>query len=137
MDDINRLAENPLSMEDISKFLRYFAEDPNFRKFFANNPFYPNYSPPPPPKTPPTKKATQKVSPDADLIFDTFEFGNEVHVLVGTNRTDLHSVAFTDTMQLGHLPGLAKIRNLNLFQYFGDIVYTINPYTLSQGEKRG
>ena len=130
MDDINRLAENPLSMEDISKFLKYFAEDPNFKKFFAKNPFYPNYSPPAPPQTPSTKKAAPKVNPDADLIFDSFEFGDEVHILIGTNRTDLE---FKTGVKKSNPKDLALI----VRDKQGAIVQVIQlPHTINRKTKR-
>jgi hypothetical protein len=77
-------------MEDISKFMQYFFGDSNFNPFSANNPFYNKYPPRGSSRTPPSnRKGTQKVSPDSSLIIDTFEFGNEVHIIVGTHRTDL------------------------------------------------
>ncbi|MFX1298991.1 MAG: hypothetical protein ACFFD2_29550, partial [Promethearchaeota archaeon] len=85
-EDLDRLAENPPSMEDISKFMKYFFGDPNFNPFSGSNIFYNKFSPPPSRKPGPSRKGSQKVSPDTNLIIDTFEFGNEVHILVGTPR---------------------------------------------------
>ncbi|MFX1294541.1 MAG: hypothetical protein ACFFD2_06785 [Promethearchaeota archaeon] len=89
-EDIDRLAENPPSREDISKFMQYLFGDPNFNPFAVNNPYLRKTPPPPPSKKPRHRgKGPQKERLDANLIIDTFEFGNEVHVLVGTHRTDL------------------------------------------------
>jgi len=88
-EDIDRIAENPPSQEDIAKMMQYFFNDPNFNPFSPNNPIYTNFVSPPPttPKTP--KKSAPRVQLDANMIVDTFEFDDEVHVLIGTNRMDL------------------------------------------------
>ncbi|NVM53356.1 MAG: hypothetical protein HWN66_06595 [Candidatus Helarchaeota archaeon] len=89
-EDIDRLVENPPSQEDIAKFMKYFFGDPNANPFSPNSPFFSNFASfSPIGAPPPGKKPPQKVRPDTNLIVDSFEFGNEVHVLVGTNRTDL------------------------------------------------
>lgn len=95
-EDLDRLAENPPSMEDISKIMQYFANNPGFNQFFQNNPAFnqifqnnPISPKKPSAKDPPENKESAKESQGADLIVDTFEFGNEIHVLIGTSRTDL------------------------------------------------
>ena len=89
-EDIDRLVKNPPSFEDISKFMKYFFGDPNFNPFSQNNPYFTKFTPPTHSNDSSSeRKGSQKISPDANLIIDTFEFGNEVHVLAGTHRNDL------------------------------------------------
>lgn len=86
-EDLDRLAENPPSMEDVQKFMQYFFGNANFNPFAGINPNV--QSPPPsPPKSSP-KKGAANVAADPNLIVDTFEFDDEVHVLIGTPRADL------------------------------------------------
>jgi hypothetical protein len=87
-DDIDRLMENPPTQEDIYKIMQYFSENLNFNPFMAGNPYFTR--PPAPPAKPPAKeKNAQKPKPDSDIVIDTFELQNEVHILVCTSRTDL------------------------------------------------
>ncbi len=88
--DLDNLMENPPSMEDISKMMQYFFGDPNFNPFSGQNPFSnPNISSKPSTNNSSKHKNSQRVQSDANLITDTFEFGNEIHILIGTQRTDL------------------------------------------------
>ncbi len=87
--DLDRLAENPPSMEDISKFMQYFFQDPNFNPFTQGGQIFNKYAPQSHGSKPLPKKPTDTKATDANLIIDSFEFGDEIHVLVGTNRTDL------------------------------------------------
>jgi len=88
--DLKNLAENPPSMEDISKMMQYFFGDPNFNPFTGMNPFInTNFQTNPSNSGIPIRKNSQRVHPDANLIIDEFEFGNEIHILIGTQRTDL------------------------------------------------
>ncbi len=89
-EDIDRLAENPPSQEDIAKFMKYFFGDSNVNPFSPNAPFFTKFTSfPPSGEPPPTSRAPAKANTDANLIVDTFELGDEVHVLIGTNRMDL------------------------------------------------
>jgi len=88
-EELERLAKNPPSMEDISKFMQYFFGNPNFNPFSQNNPLYKSSSPPAPSGSPPPEPKRETPNPEADFIVDTFKVGNQIHVLVGTNRTDL------------------------------------------------
>jgi len=87
-EDIDRLMENPPTQEDIFKFMKYFSENLNFNPFMTGIPHFPQ-SAPAPAKTSLKEKNAQKANPEAELIIDSFEFENEIHILVGTNRTDL------------------------------------------------
>jgi hypothetical protein len=88
--DLDNLTENPPSMEDISKMMQYFFGDPNFNPFSGQNPFSNVNIPSSPPKSnSSTQKNSQRVQAGANFITDTFEFGNEIHILIGTQRTDL------------------------------------------------
>lgn len=84
-EDIDRLIKNPPSSEDMQKFMKYLFGDSNYNPFSPGSPLFTKFRS----SSPSERKTRQKVSPDANLIIDKFEFGNEVHVLVGTNRTDL------------------------------------------------
>jgi HSP20 family molecular chaperone IbpA len=88
-EDLERIAKNPPSMEDISKFMQYFFGNPNFNPFSQNNPFYKSSSPPPSAGNPPPEPKSETTTPEADIIIDTFKVENQIHILVGTNRTDL------------------------------------------------
>jgi len=87
-EDIDRLMENPPTQEDLFKIMQYFSENLHFNPFMAGNPHFPQPASGPP-KIPPKDKNAQKPKPESDIIIDTFELQNEVHILVGTNRTDL------------------------------------------------
>ncbi|MHA1651351.1 MAG: hypothetical protein ACTSYB_14260 [Candidatus Helarchaeota archaeon] len=89
-EDLKRLTENPPKMDDISKIMQHLFGDPNFNPFSAINSFHTTTPSPTSSKdTNPQPKSAQKPSTDINLVTDIFEFGNEVHVIVGTNRTDL------------------------------------------------
>lgn len=87
-DDIDRLMENPPTQEDLYKIMQYFSENLNFNPFMAGNPYFPQTATPPT-KSPSKEKNAKKPKPESDIIIDTFELQNEVHILVCTNRTDL------------------------------------------------
>ena len=42
-EDLDRLAENPPSMEDVSKFMQYFFQDPNFNPFTQGGQIFNKY----------------------------------------------------------------------------------------------
>lgn len=88
-EDIDRLIANPPSQEDVMKFMQYFFNNPNFNQFSQNNPIFMNFASQFPKDPSPSKKPSSKVRPDENIITETFEFEDEVHVLIGTNRTDL------------------------------------------------